>query len=454
MEQYTQWYEKHYNQNLKDLFEFLRFKSIGTDPKYDEEVGKCANWVLSYLKSLGFITRIINTPMHPVIYGEYIQNPLADTVLIYHHYDVQPADPYDLWDSDPFDPTIREDNIFARGAQDNKGQCFYTLIAVKAFLEYTKSKNINLKFCIEGDEEGGSKGLTEICEEYQDLLRADHLLVVDSSIPDKDTPGIGLGIRGISTMEVKFTVANTDLHSGEHGGLVYNPIRALSEVLAKMWYENGKIAIPHFYDEVVSTTEEEKKLFDHPFNIEDYKKRFGIRKMGVESGYTPVQSNCMRPTVEINGIYGGFTGHGFKTVLPKEAVAKISCRLVPNQDPKKIYERMVHFIQNHAPKDMEVAFINHGGGFAARASHQSKIAKVCKKAYEDIFHKECEMHLIGGSIPIAAKLAKISGADSVFIGMGLMEDNIHAPNEHFSLDRVKKGFLTIVKILTLLNNHE
>lgn len=454
LNEFTRWYEKNEKKALEDFFTFLRFKSVSTDHSFDDEVAKCCHWLEGYIKNIGYKTQILKTPAHPVIYAESIVDPSAETVLLYHHYDVQPPDPYELWDSDPFTPEIRNGEIFARGAQDNKGQCFYTLLALRAFHEFAKSKRINIKLCIEGDEEGGSSGLSEICKDYKDLFRADHLLVIDAGIPEKDQPAIILGIRGIATLELTVISSDTDLHSGEHGGLVYNPVRAIVEVLAKMRDEDGKIVIPNFYDDVKPISDDEKKSFSHPFDIEKYKKKFGIRTMGLDPGYSPVESNSMRPTLEINGIFGGYTGKGFKTVLPKEATVKISARLVPNQDPNKVTESIFNFFKKHLPKGMDLDFQSHGGGNAARSEKDSKIAKICERAYADVFGKPCQLQLIGGSIPVAAKLADVAGANSVFLGMGLNDDNIHAPNEHFGVDRLKTGFLVISKILMMLNDDE
>lgn len=454
MIQFDNWYENHLETTFKRLFEFLRFKSISTDQQYDDEVIECSQWLIEWIKSIGFVVKVLNTPAHPVIYAELIHNPLAETVLLYHHYDVQPADPYELWYSDPFEPEIRDGEVYARGAQDNKGQCFYSLLAIEAYVELIKKKNLNIKLIIEGDEENGSTGLDAICHEYKDLFAANHLLIVDAGIPGKNQPGIILGTRGIATMEAKVSVASTDLHSGEHGGLVYNPIRALSQVIAQMKDSHGKITIPGFYDDVAPISQEERKLFSHDFNLEAYQDKFSIGALDIEEGYTPLESNVMRPTLEFNGICGGYTGKGFKTVLPKEASVKISCRLVPNQDPKKITKSIHDYFKMHLPKGFSLEFIEHGGGIASRSSPDAKIASICKKAYEDVFNASCQMCLIGGSIPIAAKLADVSEADMVFIGMGLMDDNIHAPNEHFGTDRIKQGFLTIARILQLLENNE
>lgn len=447
MNEYRDWYLEHEKENIDDFFSFLRFKSVSTEPKHKEELVACANWVVSYLQEMGFTVKILTTSSHPVIYAEYITSKEAPTLLLYHHYDVQPADPYELWNSDPFDPKIVGGEVYARGAQDNKGQCFYSLMAVKAFLKKGKKPHLNIKFCIEGDEECGSVGLYEVCNEQSELFSADYLLIVDSGIMSKDTPSLAMGMRGISTFEVKLTVADIDLHSGVHGGLVYNPLRALSEILSGIWDENGSITIPHFYDQVDSISPEEKRVYDHPFDEKEYRKSFGIRTMSVEKGFSPSAAVSMRPTVEINGMFGGYTGSGFKTVLPKEATAKISCRLVPHQDPQVIYELIKKYIQSKAPHGMQLDFHYHGGGVAFRAKIEAPIVKIAKKAYEEVFGKPCLFALTGGSIPVTAALAKASKAETVSLGMGLDDDNIHAPNEHFGLDRLQKGYMIMVNIL-------
>ncbi|NGX60282.1 MAG: hypothetical protein KR126chlam3_01453, partial [Chlamydiae bacterium] len=424
------------------------FKSIATDPQYDEDTKKCAAFLVSYLNEIGLEAMSWETSKQPVIFAK---NTAAGkdcpTLLIYQHYDVQPVDPLDLWESDPFKPTIREGKVYARGAQDNKGQCFYTITALKALLEESKSLNFNLKLFIEGEEESGSTGTLEIIKQKKEELRSDYLLVVDCGIPGPDIPAITLGMRGILTMDLEVRTADSDMHSGSMGGVAYNPIRALSHALAKCWDENGKIAIPHFYDEVQDLSPEEKKAFDFIMDEKMVRKEFGLKALCPDPGYLIGESVSIRPTLEINGINGGYTGEGFKTVLPAVATAKISCRLVPDQDPEKVFANFKKHLENHLPEGAALTIVKEHGSSAFRCNVHSLIAKRAAKAYEEVMGKPCKSILGGGSIPIIGELAQASGADVVAMGYGLDSDHIHAPNEHFGLDRFEQGFLTIGNLL-------
>ncbi len=442
------WFSTNREAILDDLFTFLRFKSIATDPQYDEDTKKCAAFLVSYLNEIGLEAMSWETSKQPVIFAK---NTAAGkdrpTLLIYHHYDVQPVDPLDLWESNPFKPTIREGKVYARGAQDNKGQCFYTITALKALLEESKSLNFNLKLFIEGEEESGSTGTLEIIKQKKEELQSDYLLVVDCGIPGPDIPAITLGMRGILTMDLEVRTADSDMHSGSMGGVAYNPIRALSHALAKCWDENGKIAIPHFYDEVQDLSPEEKKAFDFIMDEKMVRKEFGLKALCPDPGYLIGESVSIRPTLEINGINGGYTGEGFKTVLPAVATAKISCRLVPDQDPEKIFASLKKHLENHLPEGAVLTIVKEQGSSAFRCNVHSLIAKRAAKAYEEVMGKPCKSILGGGSIPIVGELAKASGADVVAMGYGLDSDHMHAPNEHFGLDRFEQGFLTIGNLL-------
>lgn len=442
------WFATHREKILEDFFAFLRFKSIATDPQYDEDTKKCAAFLVSYLNEIGLEVSIWETSKQPVIFAK---NTAAGkdrpTLLIYHHYDVQPVDPLDLWQSDPFQPTLRDGNIYARGAQDNKGQCFYTITALKALLEESKDLNFNLKLFIEGEEESGSTGTLEIIQQKKEELKSDYLLVVDCPIPGPDIPAITLGMRGILTMDLEVRIADSDMHSGLLGGVVYNPIRALSHALAKCWDENGKISIPLFYDEVTELSLEEKNAFDFIMDEKSLCQGFGMKALYRDPGYSIGESVSIRPTLEINGINGGYTGEGFKTVLPAVATAKISCRLVPDQDPEKIFASLKNHLENHLPGGAVLTIVKEHGSSAFRCNVHSLIAKRAAKAYEEVMGKPCKSILGGGSIPIVGELAKASGADVVAMGYGLDSDHIHAPNEHFGLDRFEQGFLTIGNIL-------
>jgi len=436
-----QWFSSHREEIHSELFTFLRFPSISTDPEYTKFVSECAGWLLDWIRKLGMEGELITTPVHPVIYAEHMKaGPKAPTLLIYGHYDVQPVDPIEEWESDPFQPTVKDGKVFARGALDNKGQIFYALNAVKALLELDKDLGVNLKLCIEGEEESASKGLESVLPTIGEKWKADYLLVPDFDIAAPNQPAITLGIRGIMAMEFTLTGSNIDMHSGQHGGIAYNPNRAIVELLAKLWDEKGEVQVPGFYDDVKELSDEEKKVLDLRFDKAEYTKEFGVNAFGGEEGVPPLENNWLRPTMEINGIEGGYTKEGFKTVIPATAKAKLSCRLVPDQDPEKIYKQVEDFLKKNVPKGMSIKTQSHGGGYAVRGDVNSMLAKAASKAYSEIFNVPCSNVISGGSVPIISELVKASSSEVVFMGYGLSTDNMHAPNEHFGLDRFEKGF--------------
>lgn len=453
MKSFETWYQNNEQKILQDYFTLLRFPSISTDPHFSSQSTQCANYLVDYLKKIGLSAELIKTHSLPIVYGEDLKSKEGLTLLIYGHYDVQPADPLEKWDSDPFEPIIRGNEVYARGAQDNKGQLFYTLLAIRAYLELRKKLPINLKLCIEGEEESSSKGLTKMLPSLKEKLKADFLLVPDVDILDKNTPTITLGARGMLPMEIELTGSKNDLHSGQHGGIAFNPNRALCSLLAKLWDKTGRVMVPGFYDDVKELDPHEKHQLNMTFDRELYSKTFGVKAFSGENGYNSVLSNWVRPTIEINGINGGYTGEGFKTVIPAKAKAKISCRLVSNQDPKKIAEKVREFFLKEVEKGIEIQITFGEGAKAVRGSFNSKLAKAVSEAYSDLFHKETSKVLSGGSIPVVAELVKLMDADVVLMGYGLSDDNIHAPNEHFGLDRLKKGFLTIARVIELLGEN-
>lgn len=452
-----QWIETHRPQWLKDYYSFLSFPSISSQPQYGSAMQECTQWLSRYLEAMGFHVELWPTSGHSVLFATHTQaGPDQPTLLIYHHYDVQPVDPLEEWLSPPFEPTLREGQVYARGAQDNKGQCFYTLQALKMLQEQTGSLPLNIKLCIEGEEEVGSPGLSQILSHKKEQLEADYLTVVDSGLRDATIPAITLGMRGIVTLDVEVQGSQTDLHSGTHGGIVFNPIHALVELLAGLRDDQGKITIPGFYDQVVEIPAEERQEISFTFNSEDYQQQTGAYPVGGEKAYTPLERVGMRPTLEINGIHGGYTGRGFKTVIPAKAHAKISCRLVPDQEPAQIGKLVATYLKNHAPAGVQVSVHVHAGqGTAIRASSQLPIVKSFAKAYEEVFGRPCEFILTGGSIPIVAKLAEASGGEMIVMGLGLDSDFIHAPNEHFGLDRLEKGILIMARAIeNLVANKE
>lgn len=443
---YQKWYDQREKTSLEEFFTYLRFPSISAQSQHRKSLLECAKWVEAYLNDMGFTTERWEGEGHPIIFAQRLVDPSAPTLLFYGHYDVQPPEPFDLWKSPPFEPEIRNGRIYARGAEDNKGQNYYTMLAIKAFLEKNPHAKINLKYIIEGEEEMGSNLLEELAPTKQKELAADTLLIVDTGMGSRENPGLEIGCRGIMTMDITLTNTNTDLHSGSYGGIVYNPNRALAEILASLIDEQGHINIPHLYDDVVPLSDEERQVIDTSFDEQALKQEVGQCALHVEEGFTPTEANWLRPTLEINGMWGGYTGEGFKTVIPSEAHAKISCRLVPNQDPKKIYQYICDAIRKRLPNGMQADFIPHGGGTAAWSSPSAKSTQVLKQAFEDVFGS-CAIIYGGGSIPITALLAKHSGAELVLPGVGLPCDRIHAPNENFGLDQLAAGFLIIATTL-------
>ncbi len=447
MDRLRAWVDGQFSNICEEFFHFLRFKTISTDPAYLSEHSRCTAWLDSLFREMKFKVETIETSGLPLFYAENLEaGKNVPTVLVYGHYDVQPVDPIDLWKSDPFEPTVRNGNVYARGALDDKGQIFFAAMAARTLLAVDGKLPVNLKFCIEGEEENGSKGLSEGLGLLKQKLGADYLLVVDCGLPDADTPAIDLGGRGIVAMEISLRGSKEDLHSGLFGGVAYNPNRALAELIAECWDEDGRVAVPHFYDDVIEPSEEEKKEFAKAYG-KGHAKEAGIAAFSAEQGLSLMEANWFRPTFEINGISGGYTGAGFKTVIPAQAQAKISCRLVPNQDPKKISRQVADFLKAKVKKGIDLEVKVHQGARSFRGKADSLLAKAVAGAYEEIFQKPCLKILSGGSIPIVADLQDAIGAEVVGMGYGLASDNIHAPNEHFGLDRFKKGILTVARAL-------
>jgi acetylornithine deacetylase/succinyl-diaminopimelate desuccinylase-like protein len=326
---------------------------------------------------------------------------------------------------------------------------FYVLTAVEAFFSLSKQKDFNLKLFIEGEEECGSQGTREAIKAKQQQLKADYCLILDTGIPKIDVPAVTMGIRGLTTMQVEIRNSSIDLHSGVFGGIVLNPLQVLTTALSRLW-ANGKVAIPGFYDDVIEATEQEKSEIDLSLDKEELKRAFGIRVFGGEAGYTLAESNVLRPTLEINGLCGGYTGKGFKTVIPSLAQAKISCRLVPNQEPNKIGKLIAKFIEDQLPKGFECKVDILSGDPPVRCSTQSQLSQIAKKAYEEVFSNPCQFTYCAGSVPIVAELQKASLASLALMGTALDEDDIHAPNEHFSLEQFEKGYLTMARLFSLI----
>ncbi|MFA7473635.1 MAG: dipeptidase [Spirosomataceae bacterium] len=436
--------DQHKARFLGELVELLKIPSVSADPKFKDDMRKAAEYVRAKIEAAGADrAEIFETQGHPVVYGEKIIDPEAPTVLIYGHYDVQPADPYELWDSPPFDPVIKNERIYARGACDDKGQFYMHIKAFEAMMA-TQNLPCNVKFMIEGEEEVGSDHLGDFVKAHKELLKADTILISDTSIIANDVPSIEVGLRGLTYLEVEVTGANRDLHSGVYGGAVANPINVLCQMIASLKDDQGRITIPGFYDDVEELSAEERKaLNEAPFDLEEYKRELGIQDVEGEAGYTTVERTSIRPTLDVNGIWGGYIGEGAKTVLPSKASAKISMRLVPHQNDKKIEELFTKHFKSIAPSSVTVKVNPHHGGLPYVTPTDSIEYKAAAKAMEESFGKEPIPTRGGGSIPIVALFEEELGLKSVLMGFGLDIDALHSPNESYGLFNFYKGIETI-----------
>ena len=450
MKNVQKYIDKNKDRFLNELIEILKIPSISADPAYKAEVTKTAKFTAEKLRAAGADkVEVCETPGHPIVYGEKIIDANLPTILVYGHYDVQPPDPLELWDSPPFEPVIKktkihpEGAIFARGTADDKGQ-FY--MHVKAF-EAMMAENAlpcNVKFMIEGEEEVGSDHLGDFCKENVEKLACDVILISDTSIIAKDCPSISVGLRGLSYVEVEVTGPNRDLHSGVYGGAVANPINILCKMIASMHDENNHITIEGFYDDVQEVSKAERKAMNEaPFNINEYKDDLDIFQVRGEKGYTTLERTSIRPTLDVNGIWGGYIGEGSKTVLPAKAFAKISMRLVPNQNSDKITELFSKHFKKIAPKSVKVEVRPHHGGEPAVTPTDTVEYQAAAKAMETTFGKTPIPQRGGGSIPIVALFEKVLKAKTILMGFGLDSDGLHSPNEHYGLFNFYKGIETI-----------
>ena len=441
---WKEYQEKNKDRFLNELLDLLRIPSISARSEHKADMKRCAEAVKeSLLKAGADKAMVYETEGHPIVYGEKIVDPSQPTVLVYGHYDVQPADPLELWKSGPFEPTIKEGKIYARGSCDDKGQFYMHVKALETMVQ-TKTLTTNIKFCIEGEEEVGSPNLGKFVSGHKDLLKADVILISDTAMISMENPSIDIGVRGLSYIEVEVTGPNRDLHSGVYGGAVANPITMLAKMIASCHDENNRITIPGFYDDVVEASPEERKLMAAaPFDEEEYKKVLGIKTLWGEKGYTSNERTGIRPTLELNGIWGGYTGEGAKTVLPAKAFAKISARLVPNQSSKKITEKLLNYFRSIAPAGVTVKAEEHHGGEPYMTPIDSTAYKAAEKAIEASFGKKPIPVRGGGSIPICSLFEKELGVKIVFMGFGLDSDNLHSPNEKFDIFNFYKGIETI-----------
>lgn len=434
----------HQDRFLAELLDFLRIPSISADPAYAGSVRNAAEWLAAKLSEAGLDqVRLEETAGFPIVYGEKMVDPSAPTILVYGHYDVQPADPLDLWESPPFEPVIKNEVIYARGSCDDKGQVFMHVKAFEAMLA-SGELTCNVKFMIEGEEEVGSDHLGIFVAANKELLKADVILISDTAIIANDIPSIDVGLRGLSYMEVSVQGPNRDLHSGVYGGAVANPINILCQMIASMHDEFNHITIPGFYDGVLELSASDRAaMAQTPFDLDAYQKDLGIQSVHGEKGYSTIERASIRPTLDVNGIWGGYTGEGAKTVLPSMAYAKISMRLVPNQSSETITQLFTDHFKSIAPKGVTVTVKPHHGGEAYIMPTDSIAYQAASEALAETFGKEPVPTRGGGSIPIVALFEKELGIKSILMGFGLDSDAIHSPNEHYGLFNFYKGIETI-----------
>ena len=434
----------HKDKFLNELLDLLRIPSVSADKKFDGDVRNAAMFVKDQLIAAGVdYAELCETKGHPIVYAEKIIDSTFPTVLVYGHYDVQPADPYELWDHPPFEPIVKNDRIYARGACDDKGQMYMHVKAFEAMME-TNTLTCNVKFMIEGEEEVGSDNLEAFIKEEKQKLSADVILISDTSIINNDTPSITVGLRGLSYIEVEVTGPNKDLHSGVYGGAVANPINILSKLIADMQDEEGRITLPGFYDDVLEYSEAQRaEMAKAPFDLDHYKKELNIEEIKGEKGFSTIERVGIRPCLDVNGIWGGYTGPGSKTVLPSKAFAKISTRLVSNQNSDKITQMIIKYFEENAPKSVKVKVTPHHGGTPAVVSTHSNGYQAASKAFEQSWGKTPIPTMEGGSIPIVALFMQELKIEPILMGFGLDSDDIHSPNESYGLFNYYKGIETI-----------
>jgi acetylornithine deacetylase/succinyl-diaminopimelate desuccinylase-like protein len=446
---------KHQQQNLKYLQELLRIPSVSTDPEHHPDIERAAHWLAERMQAIGLDqAAVIDTPGHPVVYGQWQgAGEDAPTLLVYGHYDVQPPDPEDEWVTQPFEPTTRQGNLYARGASDDKGQLYVHLAAAEAFMNAQGELPVNLKFMLEGEEEVGSPSLAAFINEHQDKLACDVALISDTPLLDAETPSITYSVRGIAYMEVEIQGPRHDLHSGSYGGVVHNPLQVAAEILAALHDERGRVTVPGFYDHVRPLTEEERAhLRDIPFDEEAFRREaVGAPALwSGEAGYTPVERLGARPTLEIHGIKGGFTGAGQKTVIPARASFKVSMRLVADQNPRKIAERFARHIEALAPPTVTVKVRSLATAEPAIIDRDAHAMQAAAQAYRQGFGAAPLFIRAGGTLPVVPMLRKILHAPVVMMGFGLPDDHIHAPNEKMSVQNFLRGIETSIYFIEAL----
>lgn len=448
--------QKYIDKNIKNfqeqLFDLLRIPSVSTDSKHKDDVKKAAEFLINQLNEIGLDkVTLHDTPGHPIITAEKSPHSDRPTVLIYGHYDVQPSDPDDLWDTPPFEPTVKNGRVYARGASDDKGQSFTHVKAVESYLKTGTDLPVNVKFILEGEEEIGSPNLVPFIKNNKELLNCDMVLISDTAMFGEDQPSITYGLRGLAYMEVHVQGPNRDLHSGVYGGAVDNPANVLANIISKLKDDDGVVQVEGFYDDVEAMTPEMRNAYSKlPFDEEEYKKNLQLKEVHGEKGYSSLERASARPTLDVNGFWSGYQGEGAKTVLPAKAGAKISMRLVPDQHPDRIAELFTKHVKSLAPDTVTVEVKAHHGGHPVVIDLDYYGLKAAAKAFETVYNKEVLFAREGGSIPIVADFKKVLGVNSILMGFGLTKDALHSPNESFSLKDFYRGIKTSAKFFELL----
>ncbi|UOF89946.1 dipeptidase [Fodinisporobacter ferrooxydans] len=445
MTQFEQYFTQRREEHLAELKELLQIPSISALSDHKHDIRHAAEWIAAALQSIGMSkVEVMQTKGNPVVYAEWLGAKDKPTALIYGHYDVQPVDPLHLWTTPPFEPAIRDGKLYARGSSDDKGQTFMHIKALQAFMQTTGTLPVNVKFCIEGEEEIGSPHLEEFVETHKELLQADVLVISDTTMYERGRPAICYGLRGLCALQIDVKAAKGDLHSGIYGGGVPNSIHALVELLASMHDGNGRVTVEGFYDQVKPLTEEEREAFQ-ALGYDDVKAaaELGLQELFGEAGYSTLERMWARPTLEINGIYGGFQGEGTKTVIPSEAHAKITCRLVSEQNPDDILDRLEAHIRKHTPKGVTINVTRQDKGRPFVTPYDHPLIQAAARAYEKGYGVTPVFTRMGGSVPIVETFGRLLHVPVVLMGFGLPDENFHAPDEHFHLENFDKGLLTI-----------
>lgn len=440
LRQVEQHLESQRAQSLAALCELLSIPSVSADSRHRADCRRAAEWVRTKLADAGLTTELVETPGHPIVYAASTAVPGAPTVLVYGHYDVQPPDPLALWTTPPFEPTVRDGRLYARGATDDKGQVFTHILSAAAWMRVTGGLPVNLKFVVEGEEEVGSNNLDDFLAARREQLRCDVAIISDTAQYGDGVPAITYGLRGIVAAEVTVHGPDRDLHSGVFGGAIANPVNALCRMIAALHDEAARVPIPGFYDDVLPLTDDERAEFAAlPFDAAEFCRSVGVSQSHGEAGFTTLEQRWARPTCDVNGIMGGYQGEGPKTIIPAQAKAKITCRLVPNQDPHKIVAALEAFLRRQAPPGVRVEFQSYHGAPAVLCDRSSRYMAAAREAIRRGFGREPVLIREGGSIPVVGSLKQILGVDTLLLGWGRNSDNLHSPNEHFHLDDFHRG---------------